>query len=217
MGFSGHALTCGIFAINNGTVTAVTEDYDASGIKSENGNITINDGEVYAEALGAINSSQDQNFGIFASEKLIINGGKVSAKGANKGIRSDWGGNGALSLSWKNLTDYVSTNSFMLNESSTVTIATGKAFIDNNEHFYIPANASEIKGLSDVKLTPTTDSFYTVSFDCGGYTPVPAMQLLKKGSKVTEPTDPKAGKTHNGKDFAGWYQDAGCQIKYDFN
>jgi hypothetical protein len=43
------------------------------------------------------------------------------------------------------------------------------------------------------------------------------MQLLKKGSKVTKPDHPTLGDKKGNLDFAGWYQDTGYQIKYDFN
>ena len=94
---------------------------------------------------------------------------------------------------------------------------TFKTFTDGSEKYYIAANASEVKRLTNVKLSASTDAVYAVTFDCGGYETVPATQIVKEGNKVTEPTDPASGSTYDGNSFAGWYQDDACQIRYDFD
>ncbi len=128
--------------INSGNVIAVTEDYDSPGIYADN--ITINDGDVHAEAMHS--GSEGNNFGIFANVgKIIINGGRVTAKGGHAGIYST-NSESPLFLSWKNKTDFVSTNSFLF-EYGDVNIESGKTFTDGEGHYYVEANASLIKNL----------------------------------------------------------------------
>ena len=237
----------GGITVNGGKVTAVAKGMDASGIKASgsitindgkvtaealggnassgikaSGPITINDGEVKAEALGG----GTYDYGITSDGKIRINGGQVTAKGSKAGVHSQYNINGEspLYLSWKNATDFVETNSFLFesngslsSEDMNVAIEPGKTFTDGSNKYYIAANASEVKDLTNVKLSASTDAVYAVTFDCGGYETVPATQIVKEGNKVTTPPDPAVGSTYNGKSFAGWYQDTACQIRYDFN
>ncbi|MCR5788568.1 MAG: InlB B-repeat-containing protein [Lachnospiraceae bacterium] len=203
-------------SINGGKIKAVAHGIDGSGMVADGGVITITDGEVYAGAEGYDNDHPPgDNFGIKASNQMIsITGGRVTAKGTNAGIYSTY--RSPLFLSWKNTTDYISTNSFKFT-SSDVKIETGKTFTDGKGKYYIAANASEIKGLTDVKLSATAQKIHTVSFDCGGFTPVPERKLIKDGDNLTEPAYPNSESSNAGKSFAGWYQDAGYQIRYNFN
>ncbi|MBO4373482.1 MAG: InlB B-repeat-containing protein, partial [Lachnospiraceae bacterium] len=207
-----HGILVNNLTVNGGKINAVTQGRDSTGIQTYN-DLTINGGEVYAESKG----NDTQNYGLMVTEKITINGGQVTAKGGHAGIYSTY--RGAHFLSWKNETDYVSTNSFDLNSTNdkgTFEIASGKTFTDG-EKYYINANANEIKSLTNVTLRPTTDTFYTVNFDCGSYNgdDVPPVQLLKSESKVTRPADP-AGKVGDAS-FAGWYRDYECTVPYNFD
>ncbi|MBR3307419.1 MAG: InlB B-repeat-containing protein, partial [Lachnospiraceae bacterium] len=213
-----NAIFCdhtGCLTVNGGSIRAVTEEDSASGIKADS--ITINDGEVYAEAKNT--EEPHDNFGIRSGGRITINGGRVTAKGTNGGLHSQYSGDdgSAILLSWKNETDFVNANSVFLNTNQNVAIEPGKTFVDADGLYYVAANASEVKGLTDFKLTATSDTVYAVYFDCGGYGTVPPLQILKEGSKVTEPDGPKEGTKYNGLDFAGWYQDEAYQIRYDFD
>lgn len=223
----GNAIWCysGCITVDGGSITAHAKGDNASGIKADNA-ITINDGEVVAEAVKR--NDTDTTYGIWANKKITINGGQVTAKGSKAGIHSTYSDKSPLFLSWKNATDFVETNNFLFesygslsSEDMNVAIEPGKTFkgtfTDGSEKYYIAANASEVKDLTNVKLSASTDAVYAVRFDCGGYETVPATQIVKAGNKVTTPPDPAAGKTHDGKSFAGWYQDTACQIRYNFD
>lgn len=204
--------------VNGGSIRSLTEKDSASGIKADS--VTINDGEVYAEAKKA--EEPHDNFGIRSGRRITINGGRVTAKGMSGGIHSQYSGDdgSALLLSWKNETDIVCANSILLNTNQNVAIEPGKTFktsVNGQDHYYVAANASKVKELKDFKLTATSDTVYAVNFDCGEYGTVPPLQILKEGSTVTEPDDPKEGTKYNGLDFAGWYQDESYQIRYDFD
>ncbi|MCR5249556.1 MAG: carbohydrate-binding domain-containing protein, partial [Lachnospiraceae bacterium] len=202
----------GNITINGGSITATANGTDGSGIKAD-ASITINDGEVKAEALKG--GTLDDNYGIRSDGQITINGGRVTAKGSKAGIYS---GNDEtpLLLSWEKETDYFSANSFSL-PNADVAIRPGKTFTDGKGHYYVAANASEVKSLENVTLSATSDTVHAVNFDCGGYETVPPLQILKAGSTVTEPADPNGETTYDGKTFAGWYQDEAYQIRYDFD
>ena len=140
-GWDGYVIFCdnnaGGITVNGGKVTAVAEGMDASGIKAS-GSVTINDGEVTAEALGGnassgikasgpitINDGEVKaealgggtyDYGITSDGKITINGGQVTAKGSKAGVHSQYNINGGspLYLNWKNATDFVDTNSFLI-------------------------------------------------------------------------------------------------------
>ena len=209
-GYCGHAVLVGengSFTMNNGELTAVAKA-DGSGLRAGE-DIIINGGKVNVESnmFDGITS---------ATGNITINGGQVTAKGAQGdyvgGIRIS--GSGSLSLSWNELTDFIDASSFKI--AGSVTIPVGKAFKGGNGKYYVRANAETIKGLTNVKLSATADTIHAVNFDCGGYSTVPD-QFVKDGSRATAPTDPKSGSTLDGKSFAGWYQDTGYQIPFDFN
>ncbi|MCR5013016.1 MAG: InlB B-repeat-containing protein, partial [Lachnospiraceae bacterium] len=54
---------------------------------------------------------------------------------------------------------------------------------------------------------------YTVTFEENGHGEAPNTQTVTSGDKATKPSDPTA----DGYTFGGWYKEAGCQNKYDFN
>jgi uncharacterized repeat protein (TIGR02543 family) len=53
---------------------------------------------------------------------------------------------------------------------------------------------------------------YTVTFEANGGTPVPAVQTVNEGGKVTEPPDPEK----TGSLFGGWYQETGLINRWNF-
>ena len=69
--------------MDGGSITAHAKGDNASGIKADDA-ITINDGEVVAEAVKL--HDIDTNYGIWANKKITINGGQVTAKGSKAGI-----------------------------------------------------------------------------------------------------------------------------------
>ena len=54
---------------------------------------------------------------------------------------------------------------------------------------------------------------YTVTFDMKGHGVAPTDQIVNKGEKATEPTDPSA----SGWIFDGWYADTACSVAFDFS
>ncbi len=225
--------SAGDFTINDGNITAQSGGSGGLAVLvGDNGSFTMNNGELTAVAKtdgrglsvgndiiingGKVNVESNMGDGITSTTgNITINGGQVTANGVNAGIRiSDRGK--SLSLSWNEITDFIYASSFSIRDDN-VTIPVGKAFKDGNGNYYVRANANTINGLADVKLSATNDTVHAVTFDCGGYKPVPDMQLVKDGSKAAAPTDPASESTYNSKSFAGWYQDTGYQIPFDFN
>ncbi len=64
--------------------------------------------------------------------------------------------------------------------------------------------------LAVVPPVPTT---YTVVFNMNGHGAKIAAQAVKEGEKATKPADPTA----SGYTFGGWYADATCSTKFDFD
>lgn len=201
-GGNGDAIYASNLTINGGKITASAIGWDASGLRASN-NITINGGVINARGWFGEN---DMNYGILATS-VIINGGQVTAQGSNKGINSTdtFGG---ISLSWKNTTDFIDANSYLINDGSSLTIATGKAFTDGNK-IYTETNASAVLSLTATKLSPV--QAYSVAFDSNGGTDVPTQYIII-GNAATKPTAP----TKTGKVFCGWYLDSDCKTPYDF-
>ena len=152
-GSKSYGISTKNITINGGSITATANGTDGSGIKADV-SITINDGEVKAEALNG--GDLDDNYGIRSDGQITINGGRVSAKGSKAGIYS---GNDEtpLLLSWEKEKDYLSANSFSL-PNADVAIRPGKTFTDGNGHYYVAANASEVKSMEDVTLFADTST-----------------------------------------------------------
>ena len=202
-GFNGDAILVGDLTINGGKITAIASGDDGCGLRASN-NVTINGGVITARATCDLGVSA--SYGIKAVKRVIINGGQVTAWGSKKGVYSNAG---SISLSWKNTTDFIDVNSY---DSSSLTIATGKAFTDSNGYYYIEANASEVLALTNTKLTPAQGyKAYSVVFESNGGSSV-STQIVASGSTVTVPTAP----TKAGKVFCGWYLDSRFQTAYDF-
>lgn len=203
-GENGDAIFASDLTINGGKITAAASGEDASGLKAYN-NVTINGGVVNATATG-----NGECLGIKAIERVIFNGGQLTATGSNKGICSQYGDLGAISLSWKNTTDFIETNSYWLIGNSSLTIAAGKTFTDGNGNNYNETNAAEVLALTNTRLSPA--QAFSVTFDSNGGSDVPT-QFVASGGTVTEPQNP----TKAGKVFCGWYLDSSFQTPYDFS
>ena len=137
----------------NGNITicggkVLATGHEGFGLSADHGNITITGGEVTA--------SGDYKRGIFAYYgNVTISGGKVTASGNYYGINSSYGsvtitggqvtatGNeigiyapdGDITLGWTNDSDFIYANSYY-NSTKRVTIADGKAFIDEDNNIY---------------------------------------------------------------------------------
>ncbi len=60
---------------------------------------------------------------------------------------------------------------------------------------------------------PVSVTTYTVTFNANGHGTAPAAQTIESGGKAAEPTAPAA----EGYTFGGWYKEASCSNKWDFN
>ena len=61
--------------------------------------------------------------------------------------------------------------------------------------------------------TEAASDTYTVTFDTHGGTPIPGQQVVAKGGKIEQPSNP----TKEGYTFAGWYTDAAYTSAWDFD
>ena len=139
----------GNITICGGKVLATGHNSDGQGITTNYGSITITGGEVTA--------SGDYRYGIFAYYgNVTISGGKVTASGNYNGICSFYGsvtitggqvtatGNdegihapdGDITLGWTNDSDFIYANSYYNQNYENITIADGKAFIDEDGNIY---------------------------------------------------------------------------------
>ena len=113
----------GGITIDNSNVTA-TATNNGTVIYAGNGNITIANGTVTASG----------RIGIFTENgSVTINGGQVTATGNNYGIHAESSSDN-ITLGWTNPTDYIYANKYYA--GGTLSIAEGKAFIDENNTFY---------------------------------------------------------------------------------
>ena len=137
--------------INGGTVNAKTFDENSPypfffvsppAIRS-NGNFVINDGTLYTEgSYGILVAPPNGTTPIEGvTYSVTINGGKVTAIGHS--VSSGFGepeqyhgiaAMGSITLGWKNNSDYIYTNTYA--SSGTLSIAEGKAFIDEDGNTY---------------------------------------------------------------------------------
>ena len=135
----------------NGNITicggkVMTTGHDGKGIQTEYGNITITGGEVTATGEMGILAS-DGNLTITGGEvtargdaygicsfdgSVTISGGQVTANGNSEGI---YVSNGDITLGWTNDSDFIYANSYN-NKTKRITIADGKAFIDEDNNIY---------------------------------------------------------------------------------
>ena len=124
----------------------MTVSVNTNGIYAPNGNITIYNGHVTSQGYHGIlavdgdiiiNGGQvtanGGTYGIWSEGgNLTINGGQVTANGGRYGIQA-YGGN--ITLGWTNVTDFIYANSYLA-DGGTLSIAEGKAFIDEDGNLY---------------------------------------------------------------------------------
>ena len=132
--------------INGGQVTATGNDYGISA--SQQSALTISGGQVTATGAGT------NGKGILSDSSTVnISGGQVTANGTSRGISVYNINNGTFTLGWTNPTDYIYANSYYA--ASTINIAEGKAFIDDDGSIYQsgPLNAY-FEAIAGKKLYP---------------------------------------------------------------
>ncbi len=146
-GNSGICAFTGSVTINGGQVTAT----GSSGIYTDSGSVTINGGQVTAngnfsgiQANGSVTINGGQvtatgDVGIFTQSggSVTINGGQVSAIGNNYGICAEDSNN--ITLGWTTASDYIYANTYYADydyAEGTLSIAEGKAFIDEDGNIY---------------------------------------------------------------------------------
>ena len=124
-GHEGFGLSAdhGNTTITGGEVTA-SGDYKY-GIFGYYGNVTISGGKVTASG---------NYYGICCYDgSVTINGGQVTATGNERGIHSP---DGNITLGWTNDSDFIYANSYYNQNYENITIADGKAFIDEDGNIY---------------------------------------------------------------------------------
>lgn len=70
-----------------------------------------------------------------------------------------------------------------------------------------------IKADTDIYLKWTKNETFTVTFVMNGHGNAISPVKVEKGKKVSKPSDPSA----SGYNFEGWYKEASCSNKYDFD
>ena len=129
---SSYGIEVKAYTQHSGNVS-ITSVYN-SGIWTLGDAVTINGGHLDVNV---------GNVALFSYSDVIINGGIVNATGQNGGIQSS--NNGNITLGWTNTSDYIYVNSY--ETTSTIAIASGQAFIDENNVVYSgTVNASDLNG-----------------------------------------------------------------------
>ena len=146
--------SCGIYTYNSGAVAInggeVTANGPAIGIFANNGTVTISGGEVTANGTG------DEGCGIYAnnSGSVSISGGAVTATG-DYGIWT--GGDCIITLGWTNATDFIFASNYGNEETGTISIAEGKAFMTEDGTTYGSGTltSEQLEALAGKKLYPS--------------------------------------------------------------
>lgn len=102
-------------------------------------------------------------------------------------------------------------------ETETVNLTASSVYVPSLEKNIVKARANKGDANYDtffdaVELPTSATTFYTVSFNVDGGTPV-ASQSVEAGMTATMPTAP----TKDGFDFDGWYADAALTTVFDFS
>ncbi len=155
--------------IHGGKTTVKVTKEVQNAIQSQDGNVTITGGEIWAEGhtciyggtitiTGGDTILKGIGTGMYATSKVIITGGKVNAAASDqehdgRGIKSN-----EISLSWTNDDDYIFSQGF----NTDVTLV--KAFKDQNGRIYLPGMVNKdtlaSKGLKPtVPVQPTFDGY----------------------------------------------------------
>lgn len=142
--------------INGGNITADADGNNSEAIRAkDSGSVTINGGTVNA-ATAILSESRNINInggivnasgGIIAVNEVVIKGGIVNANGDTYGISAGYG----IDLSWTRPTDRIYASSYQAGKG-TVTIASGKPFIDEDGNLHTASALGTINGKT---LNPT--------------------------------------------------------------
>ena len=191
-----------IDAVNSGIYTVFIPLY------IDGGNITIKSGSIgilgtYGdiEAKGGKLNLTGAMIGIMSATSLIINGAAIEAEGSEGAIMANPAPDSTIEI----------YSPSFIEEPSGTAIApvmiegrNGQAIVDSNGD---PVKKIKIGAKSGVEKV-------TVSYDLNGHGlgTIPP-RVIGKGDKVCMPPEP----VDNGFAFAGWYTEAACTNKYDFN
>ncbi len=137
---SSKGINADILTISGGDVTARGAD---NGITARS--VTISGGQVTAAS---------DNDSIHARESVTISGGQVFAVSGIYGITTR--SYGKVTLSWTNANDFIrlqGDNSII----DTPTLLLQKSFLGSDGKVYSSANAGDLTGIKDLKLTPHED------------------------------------------------------------
>ena len=191
-----------IDAVNSGISTVFIPLY------IDGGNITIKSGSIgilgtYGdiEAKGGKLNLTGAMIGIMSTSSLIINGAAIEAEGSEGAVMANPAPDSTIEI----------YSPSFIEEPSGTAIApakiegrNGQAVVDSNGD---PVKKIKIGVKSGVEKV-------TVSFDLNGHGlgTIPS-RVIGKGDKVCIPPEP----VDNDYTFAGWYTEAACSNKYDFN
>ncbi len=191
--------------INSGIVNVIPGDSEEGSVaintsvaiyySSEDGDVIINDGTVYAKggeiSTGSTSYGGANSYGIQCGKDLIINGGEVTAL-----TTAQTGDN------------FMAINKAPILASGTYAVASEKSDGTDVEVYNEENNDSYM-----YFKTPATVCI--VTFETDGGTPVPGTQVIASGSLVTKPEiDPQKGEDLI---FDGWYTDTTFNTPFDFS
>ena len=191
--------------INSGIVNVIPGDSEEGSVaintsvaiyySSEDGDVIINDGTVYAKggeiSTGSTSYGGANSYGIQCGKDLIINGGEVTAL-----TTAQTGDN------------FMAINKAPILASGTYAVASEKSDGTDVEVYNEENNDSYM-----YFKTPATVCI--VTFETDGGTPVPGTQVIASGSLVTKPEiDPQKSEDLI---FDGWYTDTTFNTPFDFS
>ena len=191
--------------INSGIVNVIPGDSEEGSVaintsvaiyySSEDGDVIINDGTVYAKggeiSTGSTSYGGANSYGIQCGKDLIINGGEVTAL-----TTAQTGDN------------FMAINKAPILASGTYAVASEKSDGTDVEIYNEENNDSYM-----YFKTPATVCI--VTFETDGGTPVPGTQVIASGSLVTKPEiDPQKSEDLI---FDGWYTDTTFNTPFDFS
>ena len=191
--------------INSGIVNVIPGDSEEGSVaintsvaiyySSEDGDVIINDGTVYAKggeiSTGSTSYGGANSYGIQCGKDIIINGGEVTAL-----TTAQTGDN------------FMAINKAPILASGTYAVASEKSDGTDAEVYNEENNDSYM-----YFKTPATVCI--VTFETDGGTPVPGTQVIASGSLVTKPEiDPQKSEDLI---FDGWYTDTTFNTPFDFS
>ena len=191
-----------IDAVNSGISTIFVPVY------INGGNISIKSG--IAGILGTVGDVTAKGgklkltgamIGIMSSRSLIINGAAIEAEGSEGAVMANPAPDSTIEI----------YSPSFIEEPSGTSIAPAKIQGKNGQAI-VDSNGDPVKNIK-IGLNSVTKKV-TVTFDLNGHGlgTIPP-RVIGKGDKVCAPPEP----LDNGWTFAGWYTEAACSTKYDFN